>query len=124
MSAFTLLFTRQPNIGSANSWQFLAVSCRFLPFLAVLRETIGAKRNRANHSSLSGKRFDATEDRGLTDQLMLFSRTPRSCIRNETQENLLKSTKIVLALPSYNRQRLSGIRRGWCPSQVDEELKG
>jgi hypothetical protein len=30
---------------------------------------------------------------------------------------LLKRTKIVLALPSYNRQRLSGIRRGWCPFQ-------
>jgi hypothetical protein len=30
---------------------------------------------------------------------------------------LLKRTKIVLALPSYHRQRLSGIRRGWCRSQ-------
>lgn len=28
---------------------------------------------------------------------------------------LLKRTKIALALPSYDRQRLSGIRRGWCP---------
>jgi hypothetical protein len=95
-----------------------------LPFLAAQRETIRAKRNRANHSSLSGKRFDATEDRSLTDQQPLVSRTPRSCIRNQSQENLLERTKIVLALPSYNRQRLSGIRRGWCPSQIDEELKG
>src|SRR6185369_11505203 len=40
---------------------------------------------------------------------------PRSCIRVRSQEDVLKRTKIVLALPSYNRQRLSGIRRGWCP---------
>src|SRR5437016_9297871 len=31
-----------------------------------------------------------------------------------SQENLLKRTNIVLALPSYKRQRLSVIRRGWC----------
>jgi hypothetical protein len=41
---------------------------------------------------------------------------PRSCIRNQSRENLLKRTKIVLAVPSFDRQRLSGIRRGWCPS--------
>jgi hypothetical protein len=29
---------------------------------------------------------------------------------------MLKRPKIALALPSYDRQRLSGIRRGWCPS--------
>jgi hypothetical protein len=40
---------------------------------------------------------------------------PRSCIRIRSQENKLKRTKIALALPSYDRQRLSGIRRGWCP---------
>ncbi|SPP94699.1 protein of unknown function [Bradyrhizobium vignae] len=28
---------------------------------------------------------------------------------------MLKRTKVALALPSYDRQRLSGIRRGWCP---------
>jgi len=27
-------------------------------------------------------------------------------------------TKIVTALPSYIRQRLSDIRRGWCPSRT------
>ena len=53
----------------------------------------------------------------MTDQRVLLNRLPRSCIRNQSQENLLKRTKIVLALPSYNRQRLSGIRRGWCPSR-------
>jgi len=53
----------------------------------------------------------------MTDQLALVSRLPRSCIRYQSQENLLKRTKIVLAVPSYHRQRLSGIRRGWCPSQ-------
>jgi hypothetical protein len=85
---------------------------------------IHAKRNRANHSSLSGKRFDATEDHGLTDQRVPFSQTPRSCIRNRSQENLLKRIKIALALPSYIRQRLSGMRRGWCPLQLKDELKG
>jgi hypothetical protein len=53
----------------------------------------------------------------MTDQRELSGRVPRSCIRNQSQEDLLKRTKIVLALPSYNRQRLSGIRRGWCPAR-------
>ena len=53
----------------------------------------------------------------MTGQRKLSSRPPRSCIRNQSQENLLKRTKIVLAVPSYHRQRLSGIRRGWCPFQ-------
>ncbi len=55
---------------------------------------------------------------------MLINRTPRSCIRNQSQENLLKRTKIVLALPSYHRQRLSGIRRGWCPSCSPKITRG
>jgi hypothetical protein len=53
----------------------------------------------------------------VTGQRGLIGRLPRSCIRYQSQENLLKRTKIVLALPSNNRQRLSGIRRGWCPPQ-------
>jgi hypothetical protein len=60
----------------------------------------------------------------VTDQLAPFSRVPGSCIRNQSQENLLKRTKIVLALPSYNRQRLSGIRRGWCPFRSQEIAQG
>ena len=72
------------------------------PVRPASRENIHAKRNRANHSSLSGKRFDATEDRELkTDQRSLFGLLPRSCIRVHSQENVLKRTKIVLALPSY-----------------------
>ena len=59
----------------------------------------------------------------MTGQRKLPSRVPRSCIRNQSQENLLKRTKIVLAVPSYNRQRLSGIRRGWCPSQIPEKRR-
>ena len=58
----------------------------------------------------------------VTDQLTLPGWLPRSCIRNQSQENLLERTKIVLALPSYNRQRLSGIRRGWCPSQFPRKI--
>ena len=53
----------------------------------------------------------------VTGQPRLISPLPRSCIRNQSQENLLERTKIDLALPSYNRQRLSGIGRGWCPSR-------
>ena len=34
---------------------------------------------------------------------------------DQSRGNLPTKTKIVLALPSYNRQRLSVIRRGWCP---------
>ena len=60
----------------------------------------------------------------MTGQRKLPSRVPRSCIRNQSQENLLWRTKIVLALPSYNRQRLSGIRRGWCPSRSLENCPG
>lgn len=42
---------------------------------------------------------------------------PRSCIRNQSREIALRRPKIALALPSYDRQRLSSIRRGWCPSR-------
>jgi len=31
-------------------------------------------------------------------------------------------TKTVLALPSYDRQRLSVIRRGWCPSRFQKNI--
>ena len=57
----------------------------------------------------------------MTDQRKLSGRVPRSCIRNQSQEDLLKRTKIVLALPSYIRQRLSGIRRGWCPFRSEKQ---
>ena len=80
-----------------------------------MRETIHAKRNRANRSSLNGKRFDATEDRDHDQPERTSQLPPRSCIRNQSRENSLKRTTIVLALPSYKRQRLSDIRRGWCP---------
>ena len=45
------------------------------------------------------------------------------------EQILFTERTIALALPSYDRQRLSGIRRGWCPSRsvriyVREELKG
>src|SRR5882672_1688818 len=59
MSAFTLLFTR--NRKPAAQFSF-GTSRPVRPLGA--RKT-RAKRNRANHSSLSGKRFDATEDRRL-----------------------------------------------------------
>jgi hypothetical protein len=94
---------------------------KFFPGLpshsAASRETTRAKRNRANRTLLSGKRFDATEDRSHNRTTDAVQSVPRSCIRYQSQENLLKRTKIVLAVPSYHRQRLSGIRRGWCPSQ-------
>jgi hypothetical protein len=83
-----------------------------------LREFIRTKRNRASRPRLSGKRFDATEDRDHDRPATNAAQPePRSCIRNQSLENRLKRTKIVLALPSYKRQRLSVIRRGWCPSR-------
>jgi hypothetical protein len=39
---------------------------------------------------------------------------------DQSRGNLPTKTKIVLALPSYNRQRLSVIRRGWCPPRTPE----
>ena len=86
--------------------------------------SIRAKRNRANCSLLSGKRFDATEDRSHGRPERAVQPEPRSCIRNQSRENLLKRTKIVLAVPSYHRQRLSGIRRGWCPSRSLRNREG
>jgi len=57
-----------------------------------LPETIRAKRNRANHSSLSGKRFDATEDRSCdrsaqADQSGTEVMHPSSISRGRAQEN-------------------------------------
>jgi hypothetical protein len=59
---------------------------------AALPETIRAKRNRANHPSLSGKRFDATEDRSygrsaLADQSGTEVMHPSSISRGRAQEN-------------------------------------
>jgi hypothetical protein len=66
-----------------------------------------AKRNRANHSLLNGKRFYATEDRDHDRPAKAVQPAPRSCIRSHSLKISLKRTNIVLALPSYNRQRLS-----------------
>jgi hypothetical protein len=57
MSAFTLLFTR------GRGWLRKFFSRRAVPFGPLHAGRTHAKRNRANHPSLSGKRFDATEDR-------------------------------------------------------------
>src|ERR1700676_978313 len=45
---------------------------------------------------------------------------------DQSRGNLPTKTKIVLALPSNNRQRLSVIRRGWCPPRTPEipEIEG
>ena len=83
-----------------------------------------AKRKRASRSLLSGKRFDATEDLKPPAGWLIAvpPRDLRSCIRVRSQEDVLKRTKIVLALPSYDRQRLSVIRRGWCPSRFQKNI--
>ena len=113
MSAFTLYILAPPKTGCANSHPELAVpSGRFA------QETTHAKRNRANHSFAERKALRRHRGpRSKTGQRSLFGPAPRSCIRVHSQENKLKRTKIALALPSYDRQRLSGIRRGWCPSR-------
>jgi hypothetical protein len=97
--------------------------------LFTLRELHRAKRNRANHSLLNGKRFYATEDRDRDRSAKAVQSAPRSCIRNQSLKISLKSKlslkrqNIVLALPSYNRQRLSVIGRGWCPSRSLEDCR-
>jgi hypothetical protein len=58
--------------------------------LTVLRKH-HAKRNHANHSSLSGKRFDATEDRELNrparaTRLVIEVMHPNSVSRERAQE--------------------------------------
>jgi hypothetical protein len=98
--------------------------------LFTLRELHHAKRNRANHSLLNGKRFYATEDRDRDCPAKAVQPAPRSCIRNQSlkispkSKLSLKRQNIVLALPSYNRQRLSVIGRGWCPSRFPEDYPG
>jgi len=86
MSAFTLYIRAEPGNGSANS-------CRDYPSHPVTsRELDRAKRNRANCSSLSGKRFDATEDRGRNQsadaaQLGTEVMHPKSISRELALEN-------------------------------------
>src|SRR3954462_4018436 len=82
-----------------------------------------AKRNRANCSSLSGKRFEATEDRGDYRPAFTASARYRGHAPDINLKRLAQENQDRLALPSYNRQRLSGIRRGWCPPQ-SRELTG
>jgi hypothetical protein len=81
-------------------------------------KNVHAKRKHANHSFPEWKALRRHRGpRIKTFQRSLSGPAPRSCIRNRSQEDFLKRTKIALALPSYDRQRLSGIRRGWCPSR-------
>jgi hypothetical protein len=64
--AFTLQITRRPSPVP----QIPCSSEQPAPPIRFLRKTICAKRNRASHPLLSGKRFYATEDLKLfTDQL-------------------------------------------------------
>src|SRR4029079_4249233 len=123
MSAFTLLFARN------QSWLRKFFSGLAAPFGRFARKH---SRKTKSRQPLIAERKALRRHRGPrleADQRSLFSPLPRSCIRIHSQENVLKRTKIALALPSYDRQRLSGIRRGWCPSQseriwVQKDLKG
>src|SRR5205085_10761552 len=86
-------------------------------------KTVRAKRKRANHSFPERKAL--RRHRGPRIKIVqrsLSGPAPRSCIRNRSQENSLKRTEVALALPSYDRQRLSGIRRGWCPSRPKKPI--
>ena len=108
---FILFFVRNRS-PAANSRSGLAARS------GSLARNVRAKRKRANHSFPEWKALRRHRGpRIKTGQHTLSGPAPRSCIRNRSRENLLKRTKIALALPSYDRQRLSGIRRGWCPSR-------
>src|SRR5258708_29191228 len=116
MSAFTLLFARNRKPDA----QILIRNEPSRP--AALREK--HPRKAKSRQPLFAERKALRRHRGpqvATDQRWLFSPAPRSCIRVQSQEDELKRTKIVLALPSYDRQRLSGIRRGWCPAIPEYE---
>jgi len=88
------------------------------PHLVASRENIRAKRNRANRSSLSRKRFDATEDLRYVRSARADRSTTEVVHPIDSEGNLPTKTEIVTALPSYIRQRLSDIRRGWCLSRT------
>src|SRR5258706_9425768 len=119
MSAFTLLFARNRKPDA----QILIRNEPSRP--AALREK--HPRKAKSRQPLFAERKALRRHRGprvATDQRSLFSPVPRSCIRIQSQEDVLKRTKIVLALPSYDRQRLSGIRRGWCPLSLQRPTRG
>jgi hypothetical protein len=85
ISAFILLHAK-PNIGSANFRR------DYPSHSTARRETIRAKRNRANRSLLSRKRFDATEDLDLNRpayavQSVTEVMHPKSISRERAQEN-------------------------------------
>jgi hypothetical protein len=86
MSAFTLLSSR----GASTAPQILRGNKPPRP--AASHETIRAKRNHAYHSLLSGKRFDATEDRdydrsAFAGRLRIEIMHPSSLSRERAQEN-------------------------------------
>jgi len=66
------------------------------------------KTNNANHSSPERKAFVATEDRNE------LSAHRDHALEIDLRSSLERPT-IVLALPGFDRQRLSDIGRGWCP---------
>src|SRR4051794_1962354 len=107
-------------IGSAKFIRDTASPRRPPTTHALLRATRShAKRNRANHPSLDGKRFYATEDRDTTARQMPLGQTEVMHPIRSLKIRLERST-IDLALPSYKRQRLSINGRGWCPSRPRE----
>src|SRR5258707_9770270 len=107
--------SRETGIGLANSFGATAPSVRSH------RRLHASKRLRKTNSRqpLVAERKALRRHRGprFRQPARAVWLAPRSCIRNQSRENLLKRTKIVLALPDFDRQRLSGIRRGWCPSR-------
>jgi hypothetical protein len=84
--AFILQFARNLRTGSANHFR------GFPPHRAALRKINRAKRNRANRPSLSGKRFDTTEDRSYDRSAFAVQSVtevmhPSSISRGRAQEN-------------------------------------
>jgi len=75
------------------------------------------KTNNANHSSPERKAFVATEDRNE------LSAHRDHALEIDLRSSLERPT-IVLALPGFDRQRLSDIGRGWCPLSANEKSLG
>ena len=101
----------KPHIGSANSFGATCPTGR----LAQKRP-----RKAKSRQLLIAEQKALRRHRGPQLRLISLRRSVRyrGHAPDQSRGNLPTKTKIVLALPSYNRQRLSVIRRGWCPLQT------
>ena len=91
-----------------------------------MRESVHAKRNRANRSLLSGKRFDTTEDHDQRLPEYTGEPLPRSCIRNQSREISLKrrlSSWHCLAISAASEQHSSRLVPVYQSNQIERVIR-